>query len=46
LALRFELGGQDGQNKVDQRDHCAKLADSIAQGLGSGFRYTQAVDLR
>jgi hypothetical protein len=33
-ALRFELRGQDGQNKVDQRDHCAKLPDSIAQELG------------
>jgi hypothetical protein len=33
-ALRLELRGQDGQNKVDQRDHCANLADSIAQELG------------
>jgi hypothetical protein len=33
-ALRFELRGQDGQNEVDQRDHCAKLANYIAQELG------------
>jgi len=24
-ALRLELRGQDGQNKVDQRYHCANL---------------------
>src|SRR5882724_2133672 len=29
-ALRLELRGRDGQNKADQRDHCANLADSIA----------------
>jgi hypothetical protein len=28
------LRGQDGQNKIDQREHCANLADSIAQELG------------
>src|SRR5229473_4733084 len=33
-ALRLEWRGQDGQNKVDQLDHCANLADSIAQELG------------
>jgi hypothetical protein len=36
-ALRLELRSQDGQYKVGQRDHCANLADSIAQELGIRF---------
>src|ERR1700732_546400 len=28
-ALRLERRGQAGQNKPNQRDHCASLADSV-----------------
>jgi hypothetical protein len=28
-ALRLEWRGQHGQNEVDQRYHCANLADSV-----------------
>src|ERR1700738_4446163 len=35
--LRLEWRGQHGQNKTDQRDHRASLADSIVQQTRIGF---------
>jgi NAD(P)-dependent dehydrogenase (short-subunit alcohol dehydrogenase family) len=41
-AVRLERRGQHGQNKTDQRDHRANLADSSARSRW-GFQYTHLV---
>jgi NAD(P)H-dependent FMN reductase len=40
-ALRLEWRAHDGQDKIQQRDHCAlTLGDSLPHQYGYGFRYT------
>src|SRR4030081_667839 len=42
-ALRLERRSQDGQNKPDQRDHCANLAGSVAPSTRIRFSVHTAV---
>src|SRR5712672_2824207 len=44
-ALRLERRGQHGQNKPNQRDHRASLADSVTRKIRIRFRYTHPVAL-
>jgi len=44
-ALRLERRGQHGQNKPNQRDHRASLADSVTRKIRIGFSATHTTHI-